>query len=252
MPLLRRPSEGGFTILEVMVAVAILAISLTAIFSSEAGSIKVAHRARRTTVASLLARCKMGEIEEQVAKEGLPAIDDAGSDECCEDGEIDGFSCDWKIKRVVLPDQLDVDEEGEEGGGALGGLLGGSEEGDDEGASGGSPLAGLTGGGGAMPDGVDDMLAGPGGPQDALAEMAFGLAFPILKPSIEEQVRRAEVTVKWLEGDAEKSFDVVQYLVAPAPPQGSVPPGGIPGQPGTPGSGQAGGGGQRGGVRGGT
>ena len=105
----------GFTLLEVMVAVAILALSLTAIFSSEAGAVKMAHRARKIGLASLLVRCKMGEIEEQVAAEGLPAVFDSGSDECCEDGEITGFSCDWEIEPVVLPDNMFASEEGEEG-----------------------------------------------------------------------------------------------------------------------------------------
>jgi len=53
----------GFTLLEVMIAVAILGLSLTAIFSSEVGAANIAARARRQNVAATLARCKMGEIE---------------------------------------------------------------------------------------------------------------------------------------------------------------------------------------------
>jgi prepilin-type N-terminal cleavage/methylation domain-containing protein len=51
-----RQRRGGsaFTLLEVMVAIAILAVSLTAIFSSEAGAIKMAHRARKMGMATLL------------------------------------------------------------------------------------------------------------------------------------------------------------------------------------------------------
>lgn len=60
----------------------------------------------------------------------------------------------------------------------------------------------------------------------------MNLAFPVLKPQIEEQVRRATVTVKWQEGDREKSFDVVHFLVSSTGLAGVAPgqqlgPGGI-------------------------
>ena len=51
-----------------------------------------------------------------------------------------------------------------------------------------------------------------------MAEMAIGIAFPVLKPAIEEQVRRATVTVTWKHHRRDMSFDVVQYIVAEQPP----------------------------------
>ena len=216
----------GFTLLEVMVAVLILGIALTAIFASEVGAVKTALRSNQMTVASLLARCKMGEIEEQVMKEGLPAIDDSGNDGCCEDAEVEGFTCDWRIDRVVLPDDIGMEEEGAEGAeGAAG-------------AEGAGAIPGLPAGVGEdSPIGVDEILAaGGGGTDDAMAEMALSIAFPILKPSIEEQVRRATVTVRWTEmNSGEHDMTVVQFLVAaPQTPagepatDGTTPPGTTP------------------------
>lgn len=180
-------ARSGFTLLEVMVAVAILALALTAIFSSEVGALRVGNRARRTNVATLLARCKMAEIEEQVDNEGLPAIDDRGADECCEGAEVEGYSCEWSIERVVLPEaNLEGSAEGEEAGGA-------------------APLGASS----------DAMLSG-GADMDGITQMAMAMAYPALKPTIEEQVRRASVVVRWSEGSREMSFDVVQYLVGPA------------------------------------
>jgi general secretion pathway protein I len=189
--------RSGFTLLEVMVAVAILALALTAIFASQAGSIKVAHRARKTTMAALLARCKMGEIEEQIFEEGFPALELSGEDGCCEDAEVDGFTCDWVVESVVLPEPgLGEDEE--------------------------DPMAAAAGAAGAegeppTAESVEAMLGGDaagGMGGDMLTEMALSYAYPILKPALEQQVRRAKVTVFWHEGDREHSFDVVQYLVA--------------------------------------
>ena len=44
--------------------------------------------------------------------------------------------------------------------------------------------------------------------------LALEIGFPILKPFLEEQVRRATVAVRWKEGPKERGFDVIQYLVA--------------------------------------
>lgn len=184
----------AFTLLEVMVSVTILALALTAIFSSEVGAIRVAHRARTTTIATLLARCKMAEVEELVAKEGLPAVEKIETDQCCEGAEEDGYSCEWKIQRVVLPTP---------GGDAIAGDLGepadGTKGGPAAALSGGDPIAALAAGGSLASGGFGSLI--------------LSFAFPVLKPAFEEQVRRATVTVRWREGDHDASFDVVQYLV---------------------------------------
>lgn len=199
----------GFTLLEVMVAVAILGITLVSIFSSEAGAIRMAGRARMLTTASLLARCKMGELEEEVLNTGLPAVSSTGTDECCEDGEIEGFECEWEISRVVLPDApTSTDGEEDEDSGLLGGLLGG-------GGSTPPPAAPMAPPAPPSPSELmsGSMLAGGGG-GDMITQMAMQFVFPMIKPSIEDQVRRARVTVRWGEGDSRQEFDVVQYLVA--------------------------------------
>jgi general secretion pathway protein I len=201
--------RAGFTLLEVMVAVAILALALTAIFASEAGAIKMAHRSRKMGLATLLVRCKMGEIEEQVAAEGLPALFDTGSDACCEDAEIDGFSCDWEIEPIVLPDNMFAPEEGAEGQGEPG------EEPEAE-----NPAEQVRQ---SLTELDPSQVLSGGGALDGLASTALGFVFPILKPSFEQQIRRATVTVRWKEGSKEHSFDVTQYLIAdqPIPVQGA-------------------------------
>lgn len=187
-------SRRGFTLLEVMVALAILALGLTSIFSSEIGAMRIAGRAKHTNVGTLLARCKMGEIEEQIAREGLPAIDDSGRDECCEGAEIEGYECEWRIERVVLPN---ISTEGEEG---------------EEGAT--NPAQEALAGAGGVAD-----LAANGLDSSVLADLAMSIAFPSLKPSIEEQVRRATVIVHWQEGRGEADLDVVRFFVANPPAQ---------------------------------
>jgi general secretion pathway protein I len=215
----RRPRASGFTLLEVMVAVTILGIALVAIFTSEVGAVRNGARARRLTIATLLARCKMGEIEEMTAREGLPAVSANGVDECCEGGEIEGFECAWEIERIVLPDEIMLGETEDEEGGALDGLLGGAGAGDE--SAGPGPALDVGGASaGAMMAGVMGGMGGGGG--DPIADMAMQIAFPVLKPAIEDQVRRATVTVRWREGTGDSAhveeLEIVQFLVAEQPP----------------------------------
>lgn len=192
-------SNSAFTLLEVMVAVGILGVALTALFSSEAGAIKMAHSSRKMGLGVELARCKMGEIEEKVAKEGLPAVFASDSDECCEETKIEGFTCDWEINRIVLPETMfeGVEDDASESESE-------SEDSTDllEAAA-SDPLSLLSGGNAFMGE---------------IASTAMSLVYPILKPSIEEQIRSVVITVRWHEGNREHSFKVSQYLVAEQPP----------------------------------
>jgi general secretion pathway protein I len=187
----------GFTLLEVMIAVAILGLSLTAIFSSEVGAANIAARARRQNVAATLARCKMGEIEQIIAIEGLPAVEKKDTDGCCEHAPIEGFECDWLVERIILPEFGTQDDEDEDSRDRSNRQL--TEAYDEVNSQGGTP---------------QEVIAGQAG---NLAVLALQLGFPILKPFLEEQVRRATVTVRWKEGPSERGFDVTQYLVAEQP-----------------------------------
>ncbi len=190
--------RNGFTLLEVMIAVAILGLSLTAIFSSEVGAANVAARARRQNTAATLARCKMGEVEELIAVEGLPLLDKKDTDRCCEHAPVDGYECDWIVERVILP-ELGGDELDDE---------------DDEDATASSPTALIN-------ESVEEVENAGGTPEEVIAgqagnltSIALQIGYPILKPYFEEQVRRAKVTVRWKEGPRELGFDVIQYLVS--------------------------------------
>ena len=103
--------RAGFTLLEVIVAVAILGISLTAIFGGEAGAARTAYRSSNYWTATTLARCKIGELQEIVLEEGLPAVEKHGQDHCCEDSKNENFECEWSIERIKLADYIAKPEE---------------------------------------------------------------------------------------------------------------------------------------------
>ena len=55
--------NNGFTLMEVMLAMAILAIALVSVFQSQSQSISMATDSRFQTTAALLAQSKMAEVE---------------------------------------------------------------------------------------------------------------------------------------------------------------------------------------------
>ncbi|MDX1775189.1 MAG: prepilin-type N-terminal cleavage/methylation domain-containing protein [Desulfobulbales bacterium] len=55
-------ADKGFTLLEVMIAVALLAVALTTLLGSQSQSVSFANSAKFETMAALLAQSKMSEI----------------------------------------------------------------------------------------------------------------------------------------------------------------------------------------------
>jgi general secretion pathway protein I len=97
-------TKRGFTLLEVLVAVAILGLGLTAILSAQAGSFASAAHARNISVATGLLRCKMSEVEEHLYREGFQDTDETGSGPCCETDEVPNMRCTWHADRPLFPD----------------------------------------------------------------------------------------------------------------------------------------------------
>ena len=66
-----RTTEQGFSLLEVMVSLAILSISLVAILNLHSGAVRMHNHAKFLSLATLLARSKMVDIEERIFAEDL-------------------------------------------------------------------------------------------------------------------------------------------------------------------------------------
>jgi general secretion pathway protein I len=70
----------GFTLLEVMIAVSIIAIALTTLLGSQSQSVSFANSAKFETMAALLAQSKMSEITIQAADSISSDSGDFGDD----------------------------------------------------------------------------------------------------------------------------------------------------------------------------
>jgi general secretion pathway protein I len=221
----------GFTLLEVMVAMAILSLGLTIILSSQAGLFAATRRVQNETIATNMLRCKMAEVEVDLLEDGYSLVDQSDSGECCEDEGEGTFRCEWSIDTVELPQprEFEADEEGGEGPDlpAEGEIPSGDEDaspGLEEASSPfeepgmGDAAAILSGQGLAGVAGVGDLagaLGESGGGGGGLVGMALGLVYPTLKPMLEASIRKVKVAVIWSEGKKERRFEVIQYVTNP-------------------------------------
>jgi general secretion pathway protein I len=208
----------GFTLLEVLVAIAILGMGLTVILSSQVGLFSSAQRAQTMTLATNLARCKMSEQEVDLLQKGYPLVESHDEGDCCEDEDSRGFRCEWKVERVELPQPQELSSSGDGGIGDQGGLgaLGALASVQQ---SGGASLGGDAGIGG-----LASLLSGAaaGGGTQGMAPLVMSLVYPDLKPMLEASIRKVTVSVKWKEGSKERNFDLVQYVTNPQ--QGGLDP----------------------------
>jgi general secretion pathway protein I len=88
----------GFTLLEVMVAMSIIAIALTALLASQSQSISIAGEAKFSTTAALLAQSKMAEIETKTKDELMYDSGDFGDD-------FPDYSWEMEVQDVVFADE---------------------------------------------------------------------------------------------------------------------------------------------------
>jgi len=78
--MLLNKEESGFTLLEITVAMAIIAIALTAMLNSQSQSLSLANEAKFSTTAALLAQSKMAQFETMKPEDLVSDSGDFGED----------------------------------------------------------------------------------------------------------------------------------------------------------------------------
>lgn len=203
----RSADSSGFTLLEVLVAIAILGIGLTMILSSQVGLFNGAARAQHLTVASNLVRCKMSEVELDLLKRGFSLTDEKDEGDCCgEEGEP-GYDCAWKVETVELPNpDTSLDGGTSEGDGGMFGSL-------EALTALTSPSANKAG----SPPSLQDIQQNIGTASAAagIGPLVMGMVYPSLKPMLEASIRKITVSVYWREGINKRDLTVTQFVTDP-------------------------------------
>ena len=213
----------GFTLLEVMIGLALLGLGLTVLIKSAAGDIFNAQQAHMMGVATDLARGKMYDIEEKLLKDGFSDTEQTEDDKPFEDEGWPQVLYSYKIEVVELPswDQLQAIAKGtgsnsSRGSSSKGGD--GKSEGSDESSNafGDSALGGMLsqfgglgfgggGGGSGSAKGGGDIDAAQGG---SFIQGQYQMFQQILKVTI----RKVTLTVKWKVLGSDRDMKVVAFF----------------------------------------
>ena len=169
----RRPANAaGFTLLEVLVAVAILAMSLTSLLSSQMAGLRATNKARMLSTVAFLAEYQLIEIEWMLKEEGGWGNDDRTFEGDFSDQGWPSVSYQCVVDLIEMPDYTQLQAAAD------------AADTDDGGGIGGYDV------------------------QDA-GETAFdtlGMVWPIVKNAIENSIRKSWCTVRWtLDGETRKS-----------------------------------------------
>lgn len=201
-------SQAGFTLLEVMVSLGILAVALMAIGDLNGGAVRMHSYSSRLTVAVQLARGKMLDLQTELRKDGFSDFSKEYRGDFSKEGERD-FR--W-VAQVIRPElEVDASQLIQMGTSALG--LGGEED-----------------SGGPQNATPNPLLGGP------MAGLVDGQLRQMIE-TIKDTVREIKLTIYWKAGGGEESFELVEHMVllpnaAAAATQQSQPlsPTGVPPQ----------------------
>lgn len=210
-----RRAARGFTLLEVMVAMAILALSLTAAFEVVGGAMQNHLRARKLELATILARGKLAEVEAKFEEDGFRDFDQSEDGTFDEEGHPEVR---WEVKTTKPTVDLGADGVIKALTGADGGLMG---------LLGMAPDAKGAGGGPAT-DAAASLAASP------MAQAAKGMIdqqLTVLGEEIKKGVRQVRLTVSWEDGKATESFTVATTMVVLTPGSQRADPAAAPATP---------------------
>jgi len=172
------PASGGFTLLEVMVALAILASTLVVLLQIITNNVRATNHAKLTTAATLLARGKMIDIEDGILENGF-STDNEAEHGTFRDQNYPDFRWESSIERIELPTDMKQLAE---------------QQASDTSKS-KDPMQALTG----MMGGLMSSFMEP------------------IRVGLEESVRRVTVKVIWNEhGRRDQTLEVVTFLTDPA------------------------------------
>jgi general secretion pathway protein I len=185
MTMTRRRSQSGFTLMEVMIALAILAGGLALSLAATASNVRQAHRAQALGNATALARSKMYDIEEELIQEGYQELEQTMDGDFSDEGWPD-ITWEATVEKIELPGLASLQAadaaEGGDGTGASTGALGDGQGGEAGG------IAGMAGAG------------------------LIGSQFETIANVLERSIRRVTLKVTWKVGRAEEDMTIVCYF----------------------------------------
>ena len=215
----RRHVWAGFTLLEVMIALAILGLSIVWLLQAQTRSMRMAAKSRALTVATALARKKLADCKYDIIQRGFSTTLYSKDGDFADEGHQDiRWEC-FAYRFDMPPPSADAISKG---------IQQAQKQNDKKGAA---PAMGFD-----------------------FGASAIAPFFGLISGTLGDSIRELTVIVRWKEGDFDESMQVVTHLTDQTAmsrlgalldsAMGMMPPGGAPGaakpgtpQPGTPGKG---------------
>lgn len=202
-----RRVPAGFTLLEVMVAMAIVSLALVTALRAQSVNVDAARLAKRLTVATALARAKMVDLEEEASDKGLGDFEERE----CGAFDTEGFP---DYRWCILREKIELPE-----GSDLQSVLGQATSKTAGGSA--ATSASATNGGAAR--------------NASLVASQFGL----IKSVLEQSIRKVVLEVYWTgpgSSGPEQKLSVATYLTDTRQVERAMPGFALPGAGGTPGA----------------
>lgn len=178
--------SAAFSLLEVMVALAILSVGLVTLLQVQSRSAELAIQARELTVATMLARGKLYDCETDLAKKGF-SIGDYDEEGNFDDEGYPTFYWECHAYKPEMPT---------------------GEIGDT------SSAASALGLGGAS-DAADS--SGGGNPADEMGMSFLGPVLSQMSNVLGESIRELVVVVRWGQGDEQQEMTVTTHVIEKGP-----------------------------------
>jgi prepilin-type N-terminal cleavage/methylation domain-containing protein len=207
----RGGAARGFTLLEVMIGLALLGLGLAVLVKSTAGNIQSARQAHMMGVVTDLSRAKMYEIEEKLMKDGFTDTEQHEDDEPFDDEGWPSIHYSYKIEPVELPSLAQLQDLGKAsaaGSGSGAGSDGESPANSFANSALGGAMSSIFGGGGTG-SASPDVGAAAGA---SFVEGQYTMFQQILK----ESIRKVSLTVTWQVMGRDFDLKTVTFFTDPA------------------------------------
>jgi len=224
----RARAPRGFTLLEVMIALALLGLGLTVLVKSAANSIFNTQQAHMMGVATDLARAKMYDLEEKLLKDGFSDTTQEETDQPFSDEGWPLIKYSYKIEVVELPSWDELQKlalnhaagSGAGGSGApgSGGSAGsgssgfGAGAGSEESSFANSTLGGMLAQFGAFAGGGSTSKAGSADVNDFAGGAFIQSQYTMFQQILKASLRKVSLTLKWQVMGSDRDMKIVAFF----------------------------------------
>jgi general secretion pathway protein I len=214
-PTTRPTRRAGFTLVEVMLALAVLGLGLTLLIKSLASNVANAGEAQMMGVVAELARGKMYDVEELLRKDGFQETDQSSNGDFSEEG-WPGLTWESKVEIPEIPTlaALQAMQQGQDAAGT--GAGSGSGAGSAAAGTSSDPMAAFesTGLGGmlTMFGGFGDMGGGGEGAGDQMGAAFIQQYFDMVQQVFKASIRKVTLTVHYQNAGEKRDFSMSAYF----------------------------------------